>query len=149
MEELAFRVLLVDDDEDEHFVISDMLAGTNTSKSHLDWVGTYDDGLRAICQSKFDVALIDYRLGEQNGLELLNQIIDLNVAAILLTGQEEYRVDLESMDAGASDYLDKGQLSTDILDRSLRYSIKTKHDELELKRYRDHLQKSFWNEPVN
>jgi CheY-like chemotaxis protein len=124
----AFRVLLADDDQNEYVVIRDMLAGTNTSKYDLDWVGTYEDGLKAICQSKYDVVLIDYPLGERNGLELLNQVIerDLNVAAIFLTCQGEYRVNLEAMDAGASDYIDKGQINTDILDRFLRYSIKTK-----------------------
>ena len=105
MEKLPSRVLLIDDDEDEYVVIRDMLAGTNTAKYHLDWVGTYDDGLKAICQSKYDVVLINYCLGERNGLELLKQLIekDLKVPAILLTGQGEYRVDLEAMDAGASD----------------------------------------------
>jgi len=109
MEKPAFRVLLVDHDEGEYVAITDMLAGTNTSKYDLDWVGTYEDGLKAICQSKYDAILIDYRLGERNGLELLNQVIerDLNVAAILLNGQGEYRIDLEAMSAGASDYLDR------------------------------------------
>ena len=136
------RVLLIDDDEDEYAVIREMLAETGATKYDLDWAGTYNDGLKAISQSKYDVVLIDYRLGEKNGLELLNQIIGEGMKApvILLTGQGEYRVDLEAMDAGASDYLDKGQINTDILDRSLRYSMKAKRIESELKRYRDHLQ---------
>ena len=137
MEKQAFRVLLVDDDEDEYVVIRDMLAAANTSKYDLGWVNTYDDGLKAIGRSKYDAVLIDYRLGERNGLELLRQVIkkELNAAAILLTGQGGSRVDLEAMDAGASDYLDKSQINTDILDRSLRYSIKTKQALCESEQY--------------
>ena len=59
------RVLLIDDDEDEYAVIREMLAETGATKYDLDWAGTYNDGLKAISQSKYDVVLIDYRLGEK------------------------------------------------------------------------------------
>jgi hypothetical protein len=65
MQKPAFRVLLVDDDEGEYVTIKDMLAGTSTSKYDLDRVDTYEDGLRAICQSKYDVILIE--IAQQHG----------------------------------------------------------------------------------
>jgi PAS domain S-box-containing protein len=59
---------------------------------------------------------------------------------ILLTGQGDYNVDVKAMEAGASDYLVKGQITPDLLERSIRYSIVQKRADLELRRYRDYLE---------
>lgn len=142
MKKLSFKVLLIDDDEDEYVNVKYLLTRVNTTEYHLDWADSYDDGLNAISRLDYDAALIDYRLGGRDGLDLLRQVVEtgLDIPVVLLTGKGEYRVDLEAMEVGASDYLDKGQINPDILDRSLRYSIKTKRNELELKKYRHHLE---------
>ncbi len=59
---------------------------------------------------------------------------------ILLTGHGGYDVDVKAMEAGAADYLVKGQITADLLERSIRYSIVQKHADAELRRYRDHLE---------
>ena len=45
---------------------------------------------------------------------------------ILLTGSGQHHVDLEAMEAGASDYLVKAQLQAHSLERSIRYAIQRK-----------------------
>jgi CheY-like chemotaxis protein len=45
------------------------------------------------------------------------------IPVILLTGMGEHEVDLAAMRAGAADYLVKGQLQADRLERSIRYAI--------------------------
>src|SRR4051812_3056008 len=75
--------------------------------------------------NQHDVCLVDYRLGAQNGIDLLRAALSRNCQApiILLTGQGEREIDLEAMQAGASDYLVKGQLEADLLERSMRYAV--------------------------
>jgi PAS domain S-box-containing protein len=137
-----FKVLLIEDDEDDYVLVREMLDESTSTKFDLDWLETYDSGLEALCRAEHDVVLLDYRLGDRNGLELLRDAMKrgCEVPVILLTGQGGYEVDIEAMRAGAADYLVKGEITADMLERTIRYSVERKHTEHELKRYRDHLE---------
>jgi two-component system, cell cycle sensor histidine kinase and response regulator CckA len=134
------RVLLIDDDEDDYIITRDLLDDLHVESSNgrfpdaftftLDWVDNYDDGLYHIGLCQHDVYLIDYRLGEKDGLTLLRQAIPLNNAPfILLTGQGDREIDVEAMRAGAADYLVKGSISAVMLERSIRYAVERKNAE--------------------
>ncbi len=73
---------------------------------------------------------VDYFLGVKTGLDLLKEAIqqDCDVPFILLTGKGNYSIDLEAMQSGASDYLVKKELTTEILERSIRYAIEKSHN---------------------
>ncbi|MBI2949681.1 MAG: PAS domain-containing protein [Verrucomicrobia bacterium] len=118
------RVLLIDDDEDTFLLTRRMLVATRSS-IHLDWSPTYAAGLEAIRRSGHDVYLLDYRLGPHDGLELLQAAISLGckVPIILLT-TENPDVDAEAMRLGAADFLNKDQLDSALLERSIRYAVK-------------------------
>jgi PAS domain S-box-containing protein len=81
-------------------------------------------------------------LGQFNGIDLLTEAIARGVSApiILLTGQGDYRVDVEAMKAGAADYLSKENINAGLLERSIRYAIERTAAHLELERYRAHLE---------
>ncbi|MGC9195240.1 MAG: ATP-binding protein [Syntrophobacteraceae bacterium] len=135
------RVLLIDDDPDDFLIVSDMLAEAENARFKLDWVRTYEAGLEEIAKKGHDVYLLDYFMGSHNGLELLHTAAQkgCKAPAILLTAYGNYTVDLKAMEAGASDYLVKGQFSAPILERSIRYSITSKRIEEELKESREEL----------
>jgi len=69
----AVRVLLVDDDEDERVIVGDLLR-TACDRFELTWRRTYEQGLAAILAEECDVCLVDYRLGERSGLDLLAEV---------------------------------------------------------------------------
>jgi PAS domain S-box-containing protein len=142
MEKRNLRVLLIEDDEDDYIVLQSMLSEISSTKFYLQWVDTYEAGVRGICRAEHDVYLLDYRLGQKDGVELLREVIarGCEMPIILLTGLGGYDVDIEAMEAGAADYLVKGQITPDLLERSIRYSIVQKHADLELRRYRDYLE---------
>src|SRR5437016_13426824 len=48
---------------------------------------------------------------------------------ILLTGQGNRQVDLQAMEAGAAEYLIKGELTPPLLERTVRYAIERKRAE--------------------
>jgi diguanylate cyclase (GGDEF)-like protein/PAS domain S-box-containing protein len=125
MEFSPVKVLLVDDDEDEFIVTRDLLSDINRTAYKLDWVSDYDKALPRILSEAYDVCLIDYRLGARTGLELIREAIVLGCQSplILLTGQGNREIDIAAMEAGAADYLIKGQFSASELERSIRYSI--------------------------
>lgn len=119
------RVLLVDDDEDDYIIARDLLQEVRGQRYALDWVRSYDSALEAIGRRQHDVYLLDYRLGERTGLELLREAIANGCKAplILLTGQSDHEVDLEAMKAGAMDFLVKGQIDAALMERSIRYAV--------------------------
>ena len=119
------RLLLVEDDEDDYVLARALLSDAHRTTFELEWISSFDEARRAIAAGAFDVCLVDYRLGQHDGLELLRHARDLGVAApmILLTGQGHGDVDLAAMRAGAADYLIKGQIDAPLLERSIRYAL--------------------------
>lgn len=121
------KILLVDDDEDDYIIIRDLLSeiGEFELEFELAWAGDYDIALETIKREEHDICLLDYRLGERSGLELLREASErgYKVPIILLTGQGDREVDLEAMQSGAAGYLDKGQLDPPLLERSIRYAF--------------------------
>jgi diguanylate cyclase (GGDEF)-like protein/PAS domain S-box-containing protein len=119
------RVVLVEDDEDDYVVTRDMLADQDRIRFTVDWCADYDLGLARIREQRDDVYLIDYRLGERTGLELVREGFASRPRApvIILTGQSDYQTDLEATALGVTDYLVKQELTATALERSIRYAL--------------------------
>ena len=125
MEDRPIRVLLVEDDEDDYLIIRDMLSQIEQREFHLDWVSGYPAALERIKQKSYDICLTAYRLGEQDGIELMHEFIQNGFRApiILLTGVGSHKIDMRAMCEGAADYLEKGDLNPHSMERSIRYAI--------------------------
>ena len=119
------RVLLVDDDEDDYILTRGLLGEAKQSSYRLTWSRSYEDGLKAASRREDHVCLVDYRLGERSGVELIREARRSGVGTpmILLTGQGDYGVDVEAMRAGADDYLVKDEVTAALLERAIRYAI--------------------------
>lgn len=123
-EKEQINVLVIEDDEDDFFIARSLLSKTTALKCNLEWARDYDDGLSTLLSNHYDICLIDYRLGARDGLQLLREADASGVETpmILLTGRGDYEVDIEAMMAGAADYLVKGQIDAQLLERSIRYA---------------------------
>ncbi len=128
------QVLLVDDDEDDLVNIRALLGEIPNSKYKLVWKSSYEDGLQALRGGHYDACLLDYRLGEMTGLDLLRKAHHegLTCPIILLTGHGDFDLDIQAMQTGAADYLVKAQITPPLLERSIRYSMKRALDTQEL-----------------
>src|SRR6266478_6510753 len=122
------KVLLVEDDEDDFILAQDLFSEMPGQRFALDWERSFDTGLKAMTLNQHDVCLVDYRLGARNGVDLLRAAIEGGCQSpiILLTGAGEHEIDVEAMQAGASDYLVKAQLQSNSLERSIRYALQRK-----------------------
>lgn len=118
-------VLLVEDDPDDHTLVRDLLTEIPTALYRLRWESTYAKALEALAEERPDVVLADYRLGAQTGLDLLHEVRSAEgPPVILLTGHGDRETDLRAMEAGAADYLIKGDLDGNLLERSIRYAVR-------------------------
>lgn len=131
MSMILWKILLVDDDEDDFLLVKEMLSEAHQGKCELTWQDTYESGRDALLANSFDAALIDYDLGLHNGLELIRAgvVAGVKTAFILFTGRGSFEVDLEAMQAGATLYLTKGETSALMLERGIRYAIERKQYE--------------------
>ena len=118
------KVLLVEDDEDDYVLIRDLLSEVREQQFQLDWVATFSEAVFAIEHQHHDIYLVDYRLDEQDGLELL-KLIDQqeNSPVIILSGQGDRELDIAALSSGAADYLDKTYLHSSLLEHYIRSSI--------------------------
>ncbi|WP_026953211.1 ATP-binding response regulator [Algoriphagus mannitolivorans] len=120
------KILLIEDDEDDAFLIQEYLSDVKNFRSQLDWEPNPDLGIQKIREGHYDLVLIDFYLGKSTGLSLLDQLTreKILIPAILLTGRNDAQIDVDASLAGAFDYLVKGDLRPDILERSIRYSLR-------------------------
>ena len=129
-----YRVLVVDDDEDDYFITADLLSEVPDLDFELEWLSEFDLAVDAVSRCGYDLCLFDYRLGEKTGLDLLRLALEAGCLApiILLTGQGDHEIDLLAMKAGAADYLVKSKLDAQLLGRAIRYALERKQTEQQI-----------------
>ncbi len=119
------RIAIIDDDEDDYFIISSYIKDIEGSNFIIDWCNEYDAAISKIRERQYDIYLVDYRLGRHTGLELLKEINshEFDDPIVLLTGKGNKDIDVKAMESGATDYLVKSELNTEKLERCIRYSL--------------------------
>jgi PAS domain S-box-containing protein len=122
---LQARILIVDDDEDDFIITSDLVRSIPSSQFVIEWTYSYKEALEQMKTRCCDLYFIDYRLGAKTGLDLLKEAMAAGCEepVILLTGKGNHDVDMEAMRVGAMDYLIKGELNEEKLERSIRYAL--------------------------
>jgi DNA-binding NtrC family response regulator len=147
MEQGCLSILLVDDDDDEFMIMRELLAEVEGLACELEWASSYDDGLAALGRGSYDICLLDYRLDAHTGLEMLQAAIAQGCRApiIMLTGQQDRDLDIAAMHAGASDYLVKGAIDAQLLERSIRYALERRRAQEERERLIAQLQEALAN----
>ncbi len=119
------RILVVDDDEEDFFIIKEYIGAIKEQQFVVEWCAQYPDALEKINGHKYDIYFIDYFLGANTGLDLIKAAIENNCEnpLILLTGNGNRTIDMKAMEIGAFDYLVKTDLNTEKLERCIRYSL--------------------------
>ncbi len=120
------KILLIDDDPMQHLMLSGFVSKFRQGPWELDTADTYEAGLKKLLSERHEVCLLDYRLGDHDGLELLQtaQREGCRVPVLFLTGDDREETDDAAMNAGALDYLVKGEITPRILEQSVRYARK-------------------------
>lgn len=142
------RILIIDDDEDDFILTSGFLQAIEDRKLEIEWCYNYKTALAHIASRAFDLYLVDYRLGAKTGIDLLKEAREMNCEEpiIILTGKGNPAIDKQAMQMGAVDYLVKSELTTEKLERCIRYSLErasaTKALRTNEKKYRTIFEKS-------
>lgn len=135
-------ILLVDDDEVDRMLVKKALQKAGFSGSVTEVI----DGQTAITQlqaknnniaptlstedfttnNNFDLILLDYRLPDIDGINLIKKIKSLNLSLpiIILTGQGDEEIAVEIMKAGAADYLIKNKIEPNNLTKAINNAMR-------------------------
>jgi PAS domain S-box-containing protein len=142
------RILIIDDDEDDFILTSGFLNAIEDRALDIQWCYNYKSALQQIASKSFNLYLVDYRLGAKTGIDLLKEAMMMNCEEpiILLTGKGNPNIDKQAMEMGAVDYLVKAELTTEKLERCIRYSLEraasTKALRANERKYRNIFEKS-------
>jgi signal transduction histidine kinase len=117
-------VLLVEDDRDDCYLTEDLLRQVPDTDYRVVWAGSFARAETELKERSFDVALVDYQIGDRTGLDFIkaNANALTNCPMVLITGLRDGDIDRAAQSVGAADYLPKDSLTPELLDRSIRYA---------------------------
>ncbi|WP_329180687.1 PP2C family protein-serine/threonine phosphatase [Streptomyces sp. NBC_01477] len=124
------RILLIEDDAGDALLVEEYLADT-TLAVDLHWVQNLADGMAEAARRTPDCVLLDLHLPDAMGLGAVRrmQAACPLAAVIVLTGLAEDHAGPEAVASGAQDYLVKGSVNGELLDRAVRYAVHRKQAE--------------------
>jgi diguanylate cyclase (GGDEF)-like protein len=144
------KVLIIDDDEVDRMSIMRAMQQASTPVS-LAQADTAEAGLILARQTAFDVVLLDYRLPDRDGIEVLKELQHLgtrHTTVVMLSHQDDLALAQQAIGAGAQDFLLKEEVNPRRLLRTvyqaqqrhgLEEKLRDSHDRLRLLAERDSL----------
>jgi two-component system, sensor histidine kinase and response regulator len=121
------KVLIVDDDSDDHRAFARLLKKSRDHTYDIVAVTQASDGLAAARSRSFDCVLLDVDLPDRNGLDFLSELSKLthldSCGIVVVTGQGNETVAVDAMKRGAKDYLLKSNLTPETLEGALDHAI--------------------------
>lgn len=141
------NIVMIEDDEDDVMIIEDFIEEINEKKHQISLTNYLNTGvaLNGLSEQKADLILLDLNLIESNGLETLTKFIKEvpNIPIIVLTGLSDEKTALDCIREGASDYMIKGKINADQLNRTIQYAIERFDLSQTLKQQQKALHKSY------
>ncbi len=135
------RLLLIDDDEIDRQSVIRALRQSAIPPQFVT-AATAAQGLKLAAEQPFDAILLDYRLPDQDGLEVLRALREgesEGVAVIMLSRLEDETLAERCLEAGAQDYLLKDEVNGRRLSRAVRHARQRHLIEGALKKSREQL----------
>lgn len=117
------NLLIVDDAEIDREILTRLLARGNTYDYIITEVESGEKALEVLREHSFDCVLLDVNLPDYQGVDLLTEVLGLDpyTPVIMLTGAYSYQMDHQAAEHGAYDFLTKGGLGLEQLERSIHF----------------------------
>jgi len=113
-EDVKPTLLVVDDDKR---VLASLKMWFSNEGFEVFTANNGEDALRLINENTIDAALIDFKIGNEDGLYISKQIKEINdnIIIIILTGYPSYETAVQAMKIGVFDYLSKASPNEKIM----------------------------------
>lgn len=125
------KLILIEDNVGDQILVRDLLDSDCPNKFDITCVNTLEEGLHLISEEVFDVVLTDLILSDTHDISVVKEVqqIKPDLPVVVLSNQESDDLAMQVVQAGAQDYLVKGQGDGHLIGRALRYAIERKRIE--------------------
>jgi two-component system, cell cycle response regulator len=125
----TIAVLLVEDDPADAELLMDVLSRLGHITVDLTCANCLATAFAILDSRRIDIIISDLGLPGCRGLETVVKLLEKvpEVPIIVLTGYDAEELAVGALNLGAQDYLVKGHINTNVLYRSIRYSIERNH----------------------
>jgi len=125
MDKEKIQVLLVEDSATDALIVRDELAHTAGAQFSVVPLTLLNEALARLEVEHFDVVLLDLSLPDSHGFETFARLhtAAAEIPIVVLSGRDDEELAIKAVQAGAQDYLVKGRMEKEVLQRSIRYAI--------------------------
>ncbi len=119
------KVLLIEDNPADVELIREILSEHREHTFEIVHAATLATGLSVLSEGEIDAILLDLGLPDSQGLDTVSVVRENNPATpiVVLTGLDDDEVGVRALQEGAQDFLVKGEMSSPLLARTIRYAI--------------------------
>jgi two-component system, NarL family, sensor histidine kinase UhpB len=144
-----FNILLVEDNAADQFLLEQMLLASRLRIKKIYIATTIKHAVLLLETSEINFVLLDLTLPDSFGIDSLKTIKPLieRIPVIVLTGLADSNVALEALKEHAQDYLVKGEVNTNLLIKSIEYSIERKKAEETIVASEEKYRQMFYKNP--
>jgi len=123
MNKTIVKILIIDDNPADSNLLKRYFSKLDNWDIQLTIALNSDEAVKYYNSENQDIIIVDYLLGNDNGIDIIKKFKDLGFRAefILLTGYGSESVVTDALRAGASDYLSKSNLTSQVLEKTLRH----------------------------
>ena len=135
-------ILLVEDNPEHVDFLRQLLATPELSHFHLEAVGSLAEALDWLKTGSIELILLDLTLPDSDGIETFLRVFEAapQTALVVLSGINDVQLAIETVQLGAQDYLVKGRVDNQLLQRAMLYAIERKRAQADLQHERDALE---------
>jgi len=122
----TYGILVVDDDRDFRESVQRLLwVASESLPARAFEAGRGDEAMSVLKKENIDCMLLDQRMPGGTGVEWIKRFLDAcpNLAIVMVTGQGDEQTAVQAMKNGAADYLVKGAISAEALQRAITNAI--------------------------
>jgi signal transduction histidine kinase len=139
----SLHILVVEDDDLDFQIVSRSLRKSLSNGCTVVRASTYATGMQMLEAEPYDIGLIDNKIGPDSGLELIREATSIypDMPFVMLTGEVSGGIDIDALDAGADDFLDKSDLTPELLRRTIRYAVAHRRSLVSLRQTNEELER--------
>ncbi len=128
MEQQPITVLLIEDNPGDAQLVRRSLKKASMSQFIVTEVQRLSDALDKLGFTSFDIVLLDLELPDSFGADTFREMMHHypDIPIILLTGNESNELGIQLVNEGAQDYLIKGTVGPQLMERAIQYAIQRK-----------------------
>jgi diguanylate cyclase (GGDEF)-like protein len=134
MNDEQINVLIIEDNPPDSVIVREYLK--RDTERHFEVVTAIDldEGLERLSREEIDIVLLDLSLPDCEGYETFNRVHSHSpkVPVVVMTGLDDEEMAVSVLSEGAQDFLVKGRFDSDLLKRSVTFSIEREKVERDL-----------------